>query len=437
VDDIAIVGMSGVLPGGKDLDEFWKRILSEEFLVKKIPSDRFNWKEYYGDPSEGGKTNSKWGGFIDDIDKFDTDFFQISSKEAELMDPQQRIFIQAVYNALEDAGHSAKELRGKNIGVFVGVSAMDYMEIQSGDAKDVEAHTAIGCAHTVLPNRVSYFFDWHGPSEPVDTACSSSLVALHRAMIAIAKGDCEQAIVGGVNVLLDPNIFISFAKAGMLAPDGKCKSFSNDANGYVRGEGVGALLIKPLVKAIRDGDHVYGIVKGTGVKHGGKTSGLTVPNPDMQAELIVEILRKGNINPQNISYIEAHGTGTSLGDPIEITGLTKAFERLKEENITKELNNDNQESVLIYPENRKISIGSVKSNIGHLEAAAGISALTKVLLQMKYKKIVPSIHSETLNPNINFEKSIFEVQRELVDWKKIKVKEQDKQEGQIQMNRQS
>ncbi|MCG8308361.1 MAG: SDR family NAD(P)-dependent oxidoreductase, partial [Cytophagales bacterium] len=324
-----------------------------------------------------------------------------------LMDPQQRIFLEVVWQAIEDAGYKASALSGSNTGLFVGVSSSDYADLLSQSGIAIEAQSATGRAHSILANRVSYLLDLHGPSEPVDTACSSALVAVHRAVEVIRNGTCEMAIAGGVNVMLSPGLYISFSKAGMLCEDGRCKTFDKQANGYVRGEGVGAVLLKPLNKAQSDGDHIYALIKGTAINHGGQASSLTAPNPNAQADLIISAWEKSDVDPSTVTYIEAHGTGTSLGDPVEINGLKKAFKHL--------LRTANR----IAPEKPYCGIGSVKTNIGHLESAAGIAGLLKVLLSMKYKKIPASIHFEELNPYIQLEDSPFYLVTKTKNWNRL------------------
>jgi acyl transferase domain-containing protein len=252
---------------------------------------------------------------------------------------------------------------------------------------------------------MSYFLNTHGPSEPVETACSSSLVAIHRAISAMEDGSCNMAIVGGVNTILTPEMHISFNKAGMLSEDGRCKTFSENANGYVRGEGVGMLFLKKRKKAEEDGDHIYGLIRGTAENHGGRVNSLTAPNPKAQAELLVRAYKNAGIDPRSVSYIEAHGTGTSLGDPIEINGLKMAFEELYGENEKKSVH---------------CGLGSVKSNIGHLEFAAGVAGVIKVLLQLKHKEIVKSLHCETVNPYIHLEDSPFYIVQKKRKWKVLK-----------------
>jgi polyketide synthase PksN len=402
---IAVVGMSGVFPQSADLEEFWNNIAAEKDLITEIPPDRWDWTVYQGNPlEERNRTNSRWGGFMKEVDKFDPLFFGISPVEAELMDPQQRMFMETVWRTIEDAGHKPSDLAGTRTGVFVGVAGFDYLELLRDSKVDVVAYTATGMSHCVLPNRISYLLDLHGPSEPVDTACSSSLVAMHRAVEAMANGTCEMAITGGVNALLTPSLYLAFGNAGMLSNDGRCKTFDKRADGYVRGEGCAAVLLKTLDRAIADGNPIYGLVKSTGVNHGGRATSLTAPNPNAQADLLIDVYHKAGIDPNSVSYIEAHGTGTALGDPVEINGLKKAF---------KELNKRRNQTP------RKgsfIGVGSVKTNIGHLEMAAGIAGVVKVLLSIQHRKIPANIHYGELNPHIRLEGSPFYVVQKTQDW---------------------
>ncbi|PKM94957.1 MAG: hypothetical protein CVU84_08515 [Firmicutes bacterium HGW-Firmicutes-1] len=405
-EPIAIVGMSGVMPQSDTLEEFWNQIRDEKDLITEIPKDRWDWEKIYGDAkSETNKTKIKWGGFMKEVDKFDPLFFGISPREAELMDPQQRIFLEIVWNTLEDAGYKSKDIAGTNMGVFVGVATSEYSNLLKDYHVDIQSQTSTGSAHSVLANRISYLLNIHGPSEPIDTACSSSLTAVHRAVEAIRQGYCDMAIAGGVNVLVTPENYIAFNKAGMLSEDGRCKTFDKSANGYVRGEGSGALLLKPLSHAIKDGNHIYGLIKGSEINHGGHVSSLTTPNPNAQAEVIYKAWKKAGVDPSTIEYIEAHGTGTSLGDPIEINGLKKAFEQLY-------LDWGKKPSEI-----KHCGIGSVKTNIGHLEAAAGVASIIKVLLSIKNNQIPGSIHLNELNPYIQLDKSPLYIVKRTQDWK--------------------
>lgn len=403
---IAIVGMSGVMPQADDIEEYWEKLRNaENNMVTLIPPDRWDWEEYYGDPmAEKNKTLSKWGGFMREVDKFDPLFWGISPREAEMMDPQQRIFLESVWGAIEDSGHRVSDFAGTRTGLFVGAATRDYIDMMAMQHAELDGYSASGTSHAILVNRVSFLLDLHGPSAPLDTACSSSLIALHRAIESIHTGSCDMAIVGGVQVMLTPAGHISFGAAGMLADDGKCKTFDSRANGYVRGEGSGAILIRPLEDAIADGDHIYAVVKSTAENHGGKATMLTAPNPNAQAELLVEAYEKAEIDPRSVGYMECHGTGTSLGDPIEIQAMKKAFSDLY------------RKHQLPPPEQPHIGLTSAKTNIGHLETAAGIAGLLKVLLSIKHKQIPALLHFEKLNPYINLDKSPFYPVDSTRDW---------------------
>ncbi|PEU18951.1 polyketide synthase, partial [Bacillus wiedmannii] len=364
-ETIAIVGMSGKFPMASNLDEFWGNISEGKDCIREIPKERWDWEKYYGDPTkEANKTNIKWGGFIDGVGEFDPTFFRISPREAELMDPQQRLLMTYVWKAIEDAGYSAQSLSGTNTAIFVATTNSGYSELLSQANVEIEGYSSTGIVPSVGPNRMSYFLNIHGPSEPVETACSSSLVAIHRAMNAIKNGDCDTAIVGGVNTILSPEGHISFNKAGMLSEDGRCKTFSDKANGYVRGEGVGMLFLKKLKDAEKAGDHIYGVIRGTSENHGGRANSLTAPNPKAQAELLIKAYTKAGVDPKTITYIETHGTGTELGDPIEINGLKTAFKDLYQ-----------AEGLPPVAANPHCGLGSIKTNIGHLEVAAGIAGV--------------------------------------------------------------
>jgi len=410
-EPIAIIGMAGVMPKSPDLETFWKNLEEGKDLISEVPKDRWDWKAYFGDPAKDkNRTNIKWGGFIEDIDKFDAMFFGISPREAKLMDPQQRIFLETVWKAIEDAGLKASDLAGTNTALFVGVGTSDYNELLKEHDIEIEGYTSTGTVHSVLANRVSYLLDIHGPSEPIDTACSSALVAIHRAVKAMHNGDCEMAIVGGVNALLSPTLYISFNKAGMLCEDGKCKTFDKAANGYVRGEGAGAIILKPLSRAESDGDYIYAVIKGTAENHGGLAISLTAPNPVGQGKVLMTAYERAGFDPDTVSYIEAHGSGTSLGDPIEIKGLKRAFNELYKM-WEKEA-----------PKEPHCGLGSVKTNIGHLETAAGIAGVIKVLLSMKHKRLPASINFKELNPYIELKDTPFYIVSETKDWQPLRDK---------------
>lgn len=406
---IAIVGMSGVMPQSDDLEEFWENLeKAENNMVTTIPRDRWKWEDYYGDPLEdANKTKAKWGGFMREIDKFDPMFWGISPVEASSMDPQQRIFLETVWHAIEDSGHKVSELSGTKTGVFVGAATRDYIDLMNQTGAELTGYSGSGTSHAVLANRISYLLNLNGPSAPIDTACSSSLVALHRAIESIHTGSSEMAIVGGVQVMLTPAAFISFGSSGMLAGDGKCKTFDERADGYVRGEGSGAIFIKPLSKAEQDGDHIYAVIKSTAENHGGKVSVLTAPNPNAQADLLVDAYEKAGVDPTTVGYIECHGTGTKLGDPIEVQAMKKAFTELYKKHHK---NN---------PIKPHIGLTSVKSNIGHLETSAGIAGILKVLLSLKHKKIPALLHFEKRNSLIKIEDSPFYMVTKLTHWQAV------------------
>ncbi len=394
---IAIVGVSGCFPDSPELSDFWDNLNNGRDCIGEIPGTRWDWGALYGNPDLAeNKTNVKHAGIIDEIDKFDPLFFGISPREAEAMDPQQRVLMTYVWKVIEDAGYAPQSLSGSNTGIFIGTGSSGYSTLLSAMGVPIEGYSVAGIAGSVGPNRMSYLLNLHGPSEPIETACSSSLVAVHRAVRSIRIGDCDQAIVGGVNLLVSPESHISFNKAGMLSADGRCKTFSKEANGYVRGEGVGMLMLKPLSRAEEDGDQIYGLIKGSAENHGGRANSLTSPNPRAQAELIKTAFRESGIDPRTINYIEAHGTGTPLGDPIEVQGLKSAFSELATE----------QDLEL---DTGYCALGSVKTNIGHLELAAGIAGMIKVLLQMKHKTLVPSLHCDEINPYIDLTNSPFHI----------------------------
>ncbi len=409
-EPIAIVGMSGSFPGAPDLDTFWENLAVGRDCITEIPESRWDWKAIYGDArTQVNKTPAKWGAFMDGLEEFDPLFFGISPKEARCMDPQQRLLLTHAWKTIEDAGYPASALSGSSTGVFFATGSSGYGQLLTESNVPIEGYSALGIVPSVGPNRLSYFLDLHGPSEPIETACSSSLVAIHRAVRAIHAGDCEMALVGGVNVILVPWPQISFSRAGMLAEDGRCKSFAADANGYVRGEGIGVILLKTLRAAQRDGDNIHAVIRGSAENHGGRASSLTAPNPQAQAALIKAAHRVSAIDPRTITYIEAHGTGTPLGDPLEIRALRSAFADSYASSAA---------DVTVGAE-QHCGIGSVKSNIGHLEMAAGIAGVMKVLLQMRHRTLVPSLHCERVNPLVELAGSPFYIVRESRPWRAL------------------
>lgn len=395
--DIAIIGISGRYPMANNLDQYWDNLKKGKDCISEIPKERWDLNDFYGEvKGEKGKSYSKWGGFIDSYDKFDPLFFGITPKDAEMMEPQERLFLEEAWHSMEDAGYTIEKLRKYEVGVYAGVMYGQYQIF--GAEETIKGNPmALSSSYSAIANRVSYLLDLKGPSIAVDTMCSSSLTTLHLACESIKSGECQMAFAGGVNLSIHPAKYLYLCASNFASSDGRCRSFGSDGDGYVPSEGVGVVLVKELSQAEKDGDHIYAVIKGSAINHGGRANGFTVPNPNSQAALIKKTLLKARINPKEISYVEAHGTGTSLGDPIEITGLSKAYSQ--------------------YTSDKQYCpIGSVKANIGHAESAAGIAGLTKVILQMKYKKLVPSIHSEIINKNIDFGNSPFYVQKELEDW---------------------
>ncbi|MEU5226815.1 amino acid adenylation domain-containing protein, partial [Streptomyces toyocaensis] len=394
--EVAVIGMAGRLPGSMDLREFWDHLAAGDDLVGEIPADRWDWRDH-------PRSRSRWGGFAPDVDRFDAAFFGISPREAELMDPQQRLLLETVWQAVEDAGYRPSELAGKRVGVFIAVTNSDYHEVQRAAGRATEGHTLTGAALSIVPNRVSYLLDLRGPSIAVDTACSGSLTAVHQACAALRDGTCDLAIAGGVSLILAPGVYEALSQGEMLSPDGRCKAFDSRADGYVRGEGAGVVLLKPQERAARDGDAVHAVIKAAALNHGGRTTSLTAPDPDAQADLLVETYQAAGVHPDTVGYIEAHGTGTALGDPIETTGLSTAFRRLRA----------GEEAP---SGSTPCAIGSVKTNIGHLEAAAGIAGLFKVVLSMRHGTIPASLHFREQNPYLELDGGPFEVAATARPW---------------------
>ncbi|MCM2451867.1 non-ribosomal peptide synthetase [Agrobacterium vitis] len=403
-DDIAIIGMSGKFPMADDLDAFWRNLTEGRDCITEVPAERWKWRAIYGDPlTETNRTDRKWGGFIRGAAEFDPLFFGISPKDAETLDPCHRLLMMHAWMAMEDAGYSSSALSGSRTAVFVGIGNSGYGDVIARSGLEVEGQTVIATVSSMAPARVSHFLNLRGPSEPVDTACSSSLVAIHRGIQAIRNGEADLALVGGVQGMFSPQVQLSFSKAGMLAADGRGKTFSSKADGYVRGEGVGILLLKPLSKAVRDRDNIHGVIRSSAINHGGRGNTLTSPNPKAQKELLVTALSDAGIHPGSIGYIETHGTGTALGDPIEISGLKDAFDSLRTDSLSA----------------GACGLGSVKTNIGHLELAAGVAGVIKVLLQIRHRTLVPTLHCEEMNPLIKLEDSPFRVVRSLEPWRPV------------------
>lgn len=385
-DAIAVVGMSCRFPGGvRSPEDYWKLLVAETDAVTEVPSDRFS-TEFYQHPSkrEPGKSYTFAAGVIDDVAGFDADFFGISPREAQQMDPQQRLLLELAWEAFEHAGHHPQQMAGKDCAVFVGVAAQDYGDRGVDDLSVVDAYSATGNTLSIASNRISYLFDLRGPSMSIDTACSSSLVALHQACNAIRAGEVDTALAGGVNLLLHPFPFVSFAKASMLSPTGRCRAFDASGDGYVRAEGGALVLLKSLSKAMADGDTIHAVIASSGVNSDGHSQGgINVPASATQAALLENVYARAGIDPRELDYVEAHGTGTAVGDPIETRALINVIGKLRKPDAP-------------------LLIGSAKTNVGHLETASGMAGLIKAILCLKHRAIPASIHFHTPNPNIDF-----------------------------------
>jgi len=403
--EIAIIGIAGRYPQSESIASFWENLVEGKDCITEIPNERWSLEGFYDEmKGKEGKSYSKWGGFLTGIDEFDALFFNISPREAKKIDPQERLFLEIAWRCIEDSGYTADTLvqsseGGVPVGVIVGVMYGEY-QLYAAEERIQGRVVSANSSYWSIANRVSYYFNFTGPSFAVDTACSSSLSALHLGCEILSSGQTKLMLVGGINLSMHPAKYISISREQFAASDGRCRSFGKGGDGYVPGEGVGALLLKPLKDAQADGDHIYGVIKGTAVNHGGKTAGYTVPNPKAQAEVVKLALTRAGVSGESISYVEAHGTGTSLGDPVEVRGLSEAYKRSEKNR------------------GEYCALGSVKSNIGHLEAAAGIAAVTKVLLQMQHKQLVPSLHCEEENPHLDLEEVPFKIQKRLESWER-------------------
>lgn len=387
--DVVVVGRACRLPGAGSVDELWANLVAGRCSVATVPADRWALSKHgHPRPKEPGRSYVWSAGIIDDLWNFDPSPFGISPREAEQMDPQQRLALELTWEALEDAGIRRSAVAGTEVGVFVGASSTEYQNLRNADMAAVDAYTATGGALSIVANRISHAFDLRGPSFTVDTACSSSLVALHQAMEALRSGRIETAIVGGVNVLLSPFGFVLFSQASMLSPTGLCRTFDAKADGYVRAEGGVVLVLKTARRAKRDGDRVYCRLVASGVNSDGRTSGIALPSSDSQRELLRQVYRSAGIRPSQVSFVEAHGTGTRVGDPIEAATIGEVLGRGRD---------------------GKLPIGSVKSNLGHLEPASGLAGVLKAMLALEHDVLPPSLHFDEPNPDIPFEDLNLEV----------------------------
>jgi malonyl CoA-acyl carrier protein transacylase len=399
VEPIAIIGIGCRFPGSDSPEGFWQILCNGVDAISEVPPERWDIDALYcPEPATPGKMNTRHGGFLKQVDRFDADFFGISPREAERIDPQQRLVLEVAWEALENAGVVPASLSGSLTGVFIGIGNYDYgLLIPKRGVARIDAYDGTGSTLGVAANRLSYLLDLRGPSLIVETACSSSLVAIHLACRSLQNAESDLCLVGGVNLMLSPEQSIIYSQARMMSSDGRCKTFDASADGYVRGEGCGVVVLKRLSDALRDENKVLGVIRGTAVNQDGLSNGLTAPNGPSQQAVIRQALKNAGVTPAQISYVEAHGTGTSLGDPIEFKSLKAVLMEGRE------------------PE-RTCWLGSVKTNIGHLEAASGIAGVIKVVLSLQHQKIPPHLHLKQLNPYISLEETTFCIPTECQLW---------------------
>ncbi|MEL7409488.1 MAG: type I polyketide synthase [Cyanobacteria bacterium J06558_2] len=398
MEPIAIIGLSCRFPGAETPEAFWQLLRNGVDAITEVPAARWDVDAFYDpEPAIPEKMNTRWSGFLKQVDQFEPSFFGISPREAQHIDPQQRLLLEVAWEALENAAIVPDSLAGSQTGVFIGVSNVDYRRLLSQDLSFVEAYSGTGTAFSIAANRLSYLLNLKGPSLSLDTACSSSLVALHYACGSLLSLESNLCLVGGVNLILSPEPTITFSHAGMMAADGRCKTFDASADGYVRGEGCGVVVLKRLSDALKDGDRIRAVIRSSAVNQDGLSNGLTAPNGPSQQALIRQALATAGVKPAQISYVEAHGTGTSLGDPIEVNSLKKVL-----------LEGRQPEHPLV--------IGSVKTNIGHLESAAGIAGVIKVVLSLENQEIPPHLHLKQLNPYIRIKNTPIQIPTEIQPW---------------------
>ncbi|MGB0525384.1 MAG: type I polyketide synthase [Flammeovirgaceae bacterium] len=403
-EDIAIVGMACRFPGGiKDLKGYWDLLEGAKNVITEIPKQRWDNDYFYQEEEKKeGKINTKYGGFIDDVELFDNTYFGISPIEAKYMDPQQRLLLEVTCETLEHAGINIQSLQGSDTGVFVGSAANDYSRkhLNSPNNHDISAYSITGGELYAIPGRISYILGLQGPSSLVSTACSSSLVAIHQACQSLLLRESNLALAGGSNLMISPEPYIALSQMGALSVDGQCKAFDAKANGYVRGEGVGMVALKRLSDAEKDGDEILAVIKATAVNQDGKSNGFTAPNVKAQEKLIETALAKCGLDISQIDLIEAHGTGTPLGDPIELQAITNVIKRSAQKR------------------EKPLLIGTVKSNFGHTEGAAGVAGLIKMVLAIQHQKVPQSLHFETPNPYYKWDENHIKVPQKTLDWQK-------------------
>ncbi len=398
MEPIAIIGIGCRFPGAKNPESFWQLLRNGVDAITEVPKERWDIDTFYdSEPGTPGKMNTRWGGFLEQVDQFDPSFFGISPREVERMDPQQRLVLEVAWEALENAGCAPSKLSGSQTGVFMGIGNYDYCRLLAKDLARVNAYDGTGNTLCIAANRLSYILNLRGPSVVTETACSSSLVALHFACRSLQSSESNLCLVGGVSLMLSPDPTITYSHARMMAADGRCKTFDASADGYVRGEGCGVVVLKRLSDALSDGDNIQAIIRGSAVNQDGLSNGLTAPNGPSQQAVIRQALENAGVAPAQISYLEAHGTGTPLGDPIEVKSLKAVLMEGREPD-------------------QPCWLGSVKTNIGHLEAASGIASLIKVVLSLQHRQIPPHLHLNQLNPYISLEGTTFSIPTESQPW---------------------
>ncbi|WNG36469.1 type I polyketide synthase [Archangium violaceum] len=400
-EPIALIGMSCRFPGGaEDPETFWRQLREGLDAIREVPKDRWDLDAWYDpDPEARGKILTRRGGFVDGLQEFDPGFFGISPRETAAMDPQQRLVLEVGWEALERAGVAPDRLGGSRTGVFVGVGLDDFsqLHLRAGDVESLDVYSGTGAGLCFTAGRLSFVLGLQGPSLTVDTACSSSLVALHLACQSLRAGDCRMALAGGVNVILSPEVNVYLSRSRAISPDGRCKTFDAAADGYVRGEGCGMLVLKRLSDAQADGDTILAVIRGSAVNHDGASSGLTVPNGPAQQAVIRAALENAGLEPSRVGYVEAHGTGTSLGDPIEVEALAGVLGAGRSQE-------------------RPLLVGAVKTNIGHLETAAGMAGVIKAAQAVRYGEVPPNLHLHTPNPLIPWSELPVKVPTALTPW---------------------
>ena len=397
-EPVAIVGMACRFPQADGLEAYWRLLVEGRDAIGEVPAARWDLERFFdANPNAPGKINTRYGGFLDGVDRFDAAFFGISPREAECLDPQQRLLLELAWHALEDAGQPPAALRGSRTGVFVGITQMDYGVMQLGGAlEDIQAYTGTGNGMCFAAGRLAYVLGLHGPAFSVDTACSSSMVALHQACQALRNRECDAALVAGAQLNLTPQMQIFLSKTQSFSSDGRCRTFDESANGFVLGEGVGVLVLRRLGDAQNQGDSVRAVIRSSGINHDGPASGLTVPSESAQEALLRSVYERGRITPEDIDYIEAHGTATQLGDPIEVGALRAVFGRRAPE--------------------KPLLLGSVKTNFGHLNAAAGIAGLIKVVLMLEHERVAPNLHFKQASSRAPWDGFTVRIPTEVLAW---------------------